>query len=88
MKSDLLLTLQIVARLETMGVLGAADLCVWFGLSVATLKRRLADARHLGAVIESSRAESGAWVYRLCNPRAVRERLYQWLELESARSLV
>lgn len=57
------------------------------GCSPATLKRYLAELRHLGCQVVSRR-ESGGWVYRLENPEAVQVRLVRWIELERSRTLL
>jgi len=85
MKSDLLITLEIVDACRTPR--SAAALCAEFGLSVATLKRRLADVRNMGAHIESVKI-GARWVYHLANEPMVSARLARWIELERSRSLV
>ena len=55
-------------------------LCEEFGVSLATLKRHIAEARHLGAAIESYR-EGGASYYRLKNWTACKERVNTWINL-------
>jgi len=86
-KSELLMTLELVEALRLGGPRSTRDLCHCFGVSVATLKRRIDDARHLGAAVES--VKSGhAWVYHLGNGPAVAARLARWLQLEQSRSLV
>lgn len=57
------------------------------GCSPATVKRCIAELRHLGCWIVS-RCDSGGWVYRLENAEAVRDRLGRWIELERSRTLV
>lgn len=57
------------------------------GVSVATLKRYLAELRHVGCQIVSRREVAG-WVYRLENAEAVRVILLRWLDLERRRTLV
>jgi hypothetical protein len=87
MKSELHETLSILDLLMRLGPLSAQGLCDVFGCSVATLKRRLDDARQLGAHVESIR-QGGGWVYHVGNADAIRARLYRWLALERERSLV
>lgn len=67
--------------------LSADALCSRAGVSVATLKRYLAELRHVGCQIVSRREPSG-WVYRLENAEAVRVILLRWLDLERRRTLV
>jgi len=86
MKSELLQTLELLAHLQA-GPSSAGDLCGVSACSVATLKRRLADARHLGAHVESLKIGT-RWVYHLANQAAVSARLARWLDLERTRSLV
>jgi DNA-binding IclR family transcriptional regulator len=57
------------------------------GCSPATMKRYLAELRHLGCQIVSRR-ESGGWVYRLENADAVQRLLLRWIELERGRTLL
>lgn len=57
------------------------------GCSPATVKRCIAELRHLGCQVVS-RCDSGGWVYRLENAEAVQARLVRWIELEQSRSLV
>lgn len=59
----------------------AADLIAIQGCSVATIKRRIAEARDLGADIAAQKG-AGGWVYQLRNAEAVGPRVRQWLELE------
>lgn len=59
----------------------AADLAFAQGCSVPTIKRRIAEARELGADIAAQKGASG-WVYQLRNAEAVGPRVRQWLELE------
>ena len=85
MNSDLLTSLQIVAACRTPR--SAASLCAEFELSIATLKRRLSEARNLGAHVESVKLGT-RWVYHLANDAACGKRLDSWIELETKRSLV
>lgn len=56
------------------------------GISLATLKRHIAEGRELGAKIESLKSGS-TWCYHLKNKDAIAVRLHIWLELESTRDL-
>lgn len=87
MQSDHLTTLEVIDAIGSGRLVSSAALARHFGCSVATIKRRVMDARHLGAHIESVKVGSG-WLYHLANESAVRARLARWLELERARSLV
>jgi hypothetical protein len=87
MKSELLCTLEMVDALR-FGPLTIGQLCAYGDCSVPTAKRRLGDARRLGAAVESLKEGSGRWVYHLGNESAIAERLGRWLELERARSLL
>ncbi len=61
-------------------------ICTRFNISSATAKRLIADARELGAKIESVRTEHGS-VYELRNEADIADRLEVWLEFERAQSL-
>jgi len=50
-------------------------------------KRYIAEARHLGADIQSVRTPDG-YVWRVGNWDAIRDRLTTWIDLEKSRSLV
>lgn len=85
-KSELLESLEIMERL----MLGDATRSDLQGDSPrSTFNRRLAYARHLGAVIVTVRDLAGS-VYRLENADVIRERgtLAAWLRIERARSVV
>ena len=56
------------------------------GISAATLKRYIKDARLLGAEIESYRSGQ-TWAYRLINLDQITARLDTWIELEQKRDL-
>lgn len=56
-------------------------------MSIATLKRHIAEARSLGAKIESLKSGS-VWCYHLKNKEQISTRLFRWLELEQSRDLV
>jgi DNA-binding transcriptional ArsR family regulator len=63
------------------------DIQAKFDLSLPTIRRHIAEARHLGADIESIRQGSG-WVYTLKNGPQIDVKLKRWLELERNRSLI
>jgi predicted transcriptional regulator len=84
--NSLLTTLEIISSLSHKGAT-AADLQAQFGLSIATLKRHLAEARHLGAIIQSVKLGNVS-TYQLENQKEVSSRLEKWLELERSRDLV
>lgn len=56
-------------------------------VSIPTLRRYIADLRHMGCEIETVRSPAG-YLYRLTNKRAVESRVCSWLELEMSRTLV
>lgn len=56
------------------------------GVSPATVKRYVAELRHLGCEIVSRRTADG-WTYRLENPDQVQARLLRWIELERTQDL-
>ena len=87
MQNELLTILSIVDAIRLNGTVSAAKLCELFDCSVPTLKRRIDDARNLGAHVESVKA-GHKWVYHLANAEMVAPRLERWIELERARSLV
>lgn len=80
------ITLQIVEFLND-GPQSSAVLEERFGISVATLKRHISEARHLGADIVSAR-HGAAWKFELRNGPAVMRLCRKWLELENNRSLL
>jgi len=82
-QNPLLDTLTLVDTLRS-GDATAADLAALLEVSPATFKRHLAEARHLGAVIESVRGVGG-WRYVLRNASKLRH-LDAWLRLERARN--
>lgn len=83
-QNPLLDTLTIVDTLRA-GDATAADLAALLDVSPATLKRHIAEARHLGAVIESVRG-AGGWRYVLRNSAKLRH-LDAWLRLERTRGV-
>ena len=84
--SELSKTLQVIQLLSGSD-LSAADLCEAVGVSVATLKRYIADARHMGANIQSVGGGKNPWFYRLNNWTAICHRVGVWSVLESSRKL-
>jgi hypothetical protein len=86
MKSELLMTLEIVQLLGS-GTFHADELCQRFGCSVATLKRRLSEARNLGAHVESIKV-GVRWSYHVGNFANISEKLERWIALEQGRSLI
>lgn len=89
MDNRLLQQLEMVERLAKSGTIGlsAARLCEDAGISLATLKRYLAELRHLGARIEAYGGGCGPWHYRLRNWQQIEKTVTAWLRLERARSL-
>ena len=77
----------LIAQALLGGERSARDLCYLVDASVATVKRYLADLRHMGCQIESVRGREG-WKYRLGNGAAVQARLGRWIELEQGRTLL
>ena len=69
------------------GQVSTVDLCRTLDVSVATLKRHIAEAQHLGAAIESVKL-GRSWLYHCPNYDQCAPRLLRWIELERARSLV
>lgn len=86
-KSELLETLELLERLLE-GEVSRIDL--QGETPRATFNRRIAFARHLGAVISTVRGRSGASVYRLDNAQLIRDRgiVASWLRNERQRSVV
>lgn len=80
-----LTTLEIIEALSRADAT-AAQLQTQFDLSIATLKRHIAEARHLGAKIESVKLGKVS-TYTLRNGQEVTGRLDRWLELERSRDL-
>lgn len=75
----MLITLKIIKALSTDNQ-SANKLCVMFNISLATLKRNISEARHLGAKIESYR--DGAYsFYRLKNWDKCKQRTEAWIDL-------
>lgn len=83
--NSLLTTLEIISVLSRRPM-AAAELQSLFPVSIATLKRHLAEARELGANIESIKLGKSS-TYVLRNAPQVAARLERWIELEKARNL-
>jgi predicted DNA-binding transcriptional regulator YafY len=83
--NSLLTTLEIISAL-TVDSASASELQATFGVSIATLKRHIAEARDLGADILSIKSGK-TWTYSLQNSHQVRARLNRWIELERSRDL-
>lgn len=83
--NSLLTTLEITSYLSRKSAT-AAHLQTEFGVSIATLKRHLAEARELGAEIDSVKIENVS-TYELRNYPLISKRLNRWIELEKARNL-
>lgn len=64
------------------------------GVSERTLKRRIAEARHLGVELSARRLETnengrlaGPYYWEVINAAAIEPQLTRWLSLERARTL-
>lgn len=88
MNNPLLTTLEIISFIRSVSPMGAsaAELQAQFGISIATLKRHLAEARELGADIQSEKVQAVSR-YVLRNHHEISLRLNRWLELERSRDL-
>lgn len=86
MKSSLLETLELIDAIRQ-SPQSSADLCAAFGIARGTLARRLAEARHLGADVQSFK-RGKRWVYHLANTDSVLVGLERWMYHEQSRSLV
>lgn len=86
MNSPLLTTLEIISSLCIHSATASELQAKFGGLSIATLKRHLAEARLLGAEIESIKFGK-TWCYHLKNKDAVYVRVHRWIELEKSRDL-
>lgn len=84
--NSLLTTLEIISILSHRPST-AAELQSFYPISIATLKRHLAEARHLGADIESVKSGKTS-TYHLRNADQVSKRLQRWIELERSRDLI
>ena len=81
---EMLLMVRVIG--ESGGVT-SRRLCADGGLSVATLNRYIATARHMGARIVSARYGKGTY-YTLDNWPEVRVIVEKWIDLEERRDLV
>lgn len=75
----------MITTLKIIVALGESDfsskaLCEKFNISLATLKREVSEARHLGAQIESYRSKNES-LYRLKNWSACKARVTTWIDL-------
>lgn len=86
MNNPLLTTLEIVASLAIHSATAAELQAGFGGMSIATLKRHLFEARSLGANIESIKFGKSS-CYHLKNKDEIRGRLNRWIELEKTRDL-
>lgn len=82
----MLQTLNIIMQLSKLN-LSAIELCILNNLSIATVKREIAEARHLGAKISSIREGKEA-KYKLENWESCKKRTEKWHELELKRCVV
>lgn len=73
--------------LEPFSQWSATELCDMHGVSLATLKRHIADLRSMGARIEAIGGGKNPWFYRLNNAEQVSRTVRGWLILEVARDL-
>jgi predicted DNA-binding transcriptional regulator YafY len=85
-------TNQFLVILEIVEMLGEKNTSVSeiqekFDISFPTIRRHIAEARHLGADIESIRQGAG-WVYKLKNWPACQKIVTRWIELERNRSFL
>ena len=67
-------------------LLTGKELCEKYGISIATLKRNIAEAKHLGADIQSVKRNNENY-YELKNWMAIKHRSERWLDLQLAQSL-
>lgn len=79
--NELLRQLDLMSYLAQRTGAGADELSQALQVSVPTIKRDVAAARHLGADIVSDRAAG----YRLMNWEAIRKTVRRWRELERQR---
>ena len=84
--NDHLTTLKILVDLSKSDT-SSAVLCSVHGVSIATLKRFITEARHMGAVVESRKVGS-VWLYHLDNWAQIKKIVTSWMTLEENRSLV
>ncbi len=85
MKTELLDTLFMVRALGR-GPLTARELCECFGWTLATLNRRIARARELGAAIVARQGRR-VWCYHLDNWPEIEARTRAWIDLEEHGTL-
>ena len=67
------------------------DLTNDLGISINTLRRRIADLRHLGADIvpvRASGAKTGPWAYKVKNWSQIQQMVNKWSRLEKDREQV
>lgn len=83
---ELLKTLYLIRCLGS-GALSSAELRAGLDVSLATLNRHLAEARHMGAQIDAVQGNR-SWVYTLRNWPECAHTVQTWIELEEARSVV
>lgn len=84
---EMLKTLRTIAT----GTGRTEDLTKDLGISQNTLRRRIVDLRHLGAVItpvRASGAKTGPWAYKVENWRQIRPMVDKWSRLEQDREQV
>jgi hypothetical protein len=86
MNNPLLTTLEIVHFLSA-GSASLSEIVTRFDSSPAGVKRHLAEARTLGAVVVSSKA-GASWAYTLQNWPAIEARTLRWIDLERSRTLL
>lgn len=79
---DTLLLMKACAAPMASGVL-----CESLGVGVATLKRYIREARHLGADIQAVKV-GARWYYFTANWSACQKIADRWIELQQQRSVV
>ena len=84
--SDLLKVLNVVISLSSSDR-SSAVLCAEHAVSVPTLKRYIAEARHLGADITSVKSGS-RWHFHLSNWDQCKKRVLTWAKLESEQTFL
>ena len=84
--NDHLTTLKILVDLSKADA-SSSDLCLAHEVSIATLKRFIAEARHMGALVES-RKVGASWFYHLANWPQIRKTVTAWMSLEEARTFL
>ena len=85
-QNPLLEILEIVSMLAEKNA-SVSEIQEKFQISLPTIRRHIAEARHFGADIESIRQGAG-WVYKLKNWPACQKIVTKWIELERARSFL